>query len=694
MGYGPEAPAGLIVFFLLLAVTRIISKTLKDSIELPSINVIYQSVKKEIKSELQLQMAGSFNQIAISVSGLALTGLGLFGFIKLIHFSLVLVIVCLIWLIVGLRIFREYRKSLTRETENAGNKASPVNASNSTDILKSRFYASINFHTDYFQLISGDFSVLNDNRNRIYFEELIEFAYSKKDITLLPVLKKVANNTGLDEGIRHHSADVAEFLQNQYVSLNTGNDKIYENLKSLSGSRMPQATEILRLIRDKSIESKKLAICMIGKFRIGDLISEVCSFLGTPGLEKDAYQVLRTFGPEAENELVRLFLTTSGNIKLSKTILQLLGNTCTRETIGFLYPRLWSNSRQLKEVAADCLIKCRFKPSDEDKKHLDKLTSDIIGIITWYISAKISLKRDNDIFLLEKINHEIERWNSFLVNVLSITYGYGAVTLIYKYLKAATTESVTHALDMTGILVSDSIKAKLVYLLDDVPDKMKLKDLTQFFPGEIQEHKKLLEDIINRDYNLISLWTKACTLRSLSCIESDELAESVTALLFSPEELIQEESAALLERSKPDIYKSASGRLPDSIKTRLDNLINQPAAKEEFLFEKVQFLSGYFGESNEDDLLSVASELKYLKNFSSESVEYEEDCLIWLLNSDNKSNEVHVVYKEDKGRISGKFKIESNLSFYILPLSAVEEYHFQYPEKSQKILKYIDIHEE
>jgi ATP:ADP antiporter, AAA family len=694
MGYGPEAPAGLIVFFLLLALTRIISKSLIDSVELPSFNVIYLSVKNEIRSVLQSRMTGTFNEIAIFVSGFVLTGLGLFGFIRLIHFSLVLEIVCLLWLFVGLRIFREYRKTLIRETENAVNGKSPVNTAYSRDILKNRFSASINFHSDYFRLISGDFSVINESRNRIYFEELIEYAFSQKDINLLPVLKKAANNSGLDEGIRHHSTDVAEFLQNQSVSMNTGKDKIYEALKTLSGSRMPQATEILRLIRDKSMESKKLAICMIGKFRIADLMSEVCSFLGTPGLEKDAYQVLRTFGPEAENELVRLYLITSGNTRLSKTILQLLGSTCTSETAGFLFSRLWSNSRQLKEVAADCLIKCRFKPSDDEKKHLDQLTSEIIGIITWYISAKISLERDNDIFLLEKINHEIERWNKLLIDILSITYGYGAVALIYKYLDAATTESVTYALDMAGILVSDSIRAKLVSLLDVVPDEVKLKNLTQFFPGEIQGNKKLIEDILNRDYNLISLWTKACTLRSLSRIESDELTESVTALLFSPEELIQEESAALLERSKPDIFKSVSGRLPESIKTRLDNLINRPTAKEEFLFEKVQFLSGYFGESNEDDLLSVASELKYLINFGSESVKYEEGCLIWPLNSENRGIEVHVVYKEDIGRISGKYNIENDLSFYILPLSAVEEYHFQYPEKSQKILKYIDIHEE
>ena len=70
--------------------------------------------------------------------------------------------------------------------------------------------------------------------------------------------------------------------------------------------------------------------------------------------------------------------------------------------------------------------------------------------------------------------------------------------------------------------------------------------------------KKLYEDIINNDYNLISLWTKACTLRSITRIECDDMAESVTTLLFSPEEIIQEEAVTLIARSRPELYTEAS----------------------------------------------------------------------------------------------------------------------------------------
>jgi ATP/ADP translocase len=694
MGYSPESTGGFMVFFLFLAFSRFISKSLKDTIELPSLKVIYQSIDNKVKSGIHSMMAVTENEMGVFFSGFILTVLGLFSFIKLIHFSVVLLIIVLVWLFVALRLFREYRKSLIKAMESSVVKVSETGISGKRDTLINRFSAYLNFRTDYFSLISGDFSVLNRIRNNWYFEEIVNYAYSKKDINLLPVLKKTVNNTDLEEEVRQHSAEVIGMLNEHSTSLKSDNESISKAIKILSDSRMPQTTEILRLLRDKSVESRKLAIYMIGKFRLTDLLSEVCACMSIPGLTKDAYEVLKTFGSDAEDVLVRYYLITSGNIKLSKTILQLLGESCTGETIGFLFSRLWSNSRLLKETAAKCLIDCKFSPSEEEKQRLNQLISEVIGSITWNLSAKIALERDSDNFILDKINGEINRWNKFLYNILSITYNSGAIDMILENIAIGTFESVTYALEMTDVLVSDSIKPELISLLDVMPDEDKVMNLFQFFPGEIPVRKKLLENIINCDYNLISLWTKACTIRSITRIEDDDMAESVTALLFSPEELIQEESANLILHSKPDLYISASHRISDSIKLRLDKIINGTVVKEEFLFEKMQFLSKIFGVIAEDELLSLAGELKFIKSLDREYFLSSERCIIWPVYGDKESNEVHVVFEGEIERLIRKYESGHNLSFYFLPLSAVEEFHFQFPDKSFEVLRYIDINEE
>jgi ATP:ADP antiporter, AAA family len=690
-GFTPESTVGFIIFFFFIAITRLVSKSLSDTVESPSLNVIYQSVDRQIKFKLHSVLIGRLNETMIMLSGLILTIIGLLSFVKLIHFSLVLLIICSAWLFVALKLFVEYRKSIKEATEKVAQEESMDTVSEKHYIFRNRFSASIDFKRDYFNLISGDYSVLSTNSNKRYFEKLIDFANTNEDINLLPALKKITVILSIDEGTRRRAAEVAELLQKYSASFTPDNEKLDNVKKLLAGARMPQTTEILKLLRDNSVESKRLAIYMIGKFRITDLLRDVCECLGISGLTTDAYEILKSFGPDAENELMRFYIVTSGNIMFSRLILRLLGKSNTKDVEGFLFQRLWSNSRQQKEISIKCLINCKFKPSDEEKQHLDQLTSDIIGFITWDLSAKIALERANDTFLLKKINREIDRWNKFLFDVLSITYNTGTINRIREYSESKTMESINYAFEMTDIVVSEAIKPKLITLLDFIPDEDRLNNLFQFFPGEIPAYNKLLEEIINRDYNLISLWTKACTLRSIEKIDNNDMAESVTALLFSPEEIIQEEAANLIARSNPDIYISASPRIADSIKKRLDNIINGTTFKTDLLFEKVQFLAKYFEGIPEDELLPLAAEMKYIHDFDAESLSSSGGCVIWPLFSEN---EVYIFNNRLIENYKTKYQNANSNDVYILPLVAVEEYHFQYADKSFEILKYIDSHEE
>ncbi len=694
LGYNTVEAGGFLIFFLLLALSRIISNTLRESIEFPSLNYICQPIDKKLLPVVISGMKGTVKETAVFFSGLVLTVLGLLSFIRLIHFSLFLIAIDLIWLLITIRLFREYKKSLITATEKAVSEGSSGEISDKEVHLENRLSGYLDFRTDYFKLISGDFSVLSKSRNNWYFEKIIDYAWSAKDINLLPVLKKTANNVSLDKEIQQRSAEMYDILQKASRNPEPDIDNISDAKKVLSGSRMPQTTKILRLLRDNSLESRRLAIYMIGKFHLSDLLAEVCDCLSVPGLTKDASEVLRSFGPEADKQLMRVALGTSGNIKLSILILRLLGRSGKKETLAFLFSRLWSNSRQIKEVVVKCLIDCRFTPTEEEKQRLLDLISEIIGSITWNLSAKIALTRDNDDFLIGKIDREIDRWNTFLFNILSITYNPGPVTMIRENIGKKTWESNNYALEMTNIVVYDSIKSKLITLLDFVPDEEKIKNLLQFYPIEIPIRKKLLEDIINRDYNLISLWTKACALRSIATIEYDDLTESVTALLFSPEELIREEAARLIARSNPGLYASASHRLSDSIKKHLDNIMNGVTDQKELLLDKVQFLSEHFGRIIEDDLLSLASELTYIKILDTNTLKAFREFIIWPLNSENKSDDVHVVYHEEIERFYWMYQDSPQLSFYLLPFIAVEKYHFQYPENSFDILKYIDKNED
>ena len=209
-----------------------------------------------------------------------------------------------------------------------------------------------------------------------------------------------------------------------------------------------------------------------------------------------------------------------------------------------------------------------------DKERLDQLISDIVGVMAWNLSARRCLEKNNDALLLSEIDKEITRWNKFLLNLLSISYDASAISRIMQNLEYGTVESVHYAHAIIDIMIDESIKAKIISLLDVVPDDEKLKNLSMFFPVEVPQYGKLLEEILNRDYNLISVWTKACVLRYHPGIKDDEMAESVVALLFSPESILQEEAVRLIARSDLKLYRSVYSRIPVASRKHLDRIID------------------------------------------------------------------------------------------------------------------------
>jgi hypothetical protein len=423
------------------------------------------------------------------------------------------------------------------------------------------------------------------------------------------------------------------------------------------------------------------------------MLPEVCECLNIRGLEKDAFSVLNTFGNEAVSELERFFLASSGNINTSRTILRLLGNIRTNESRIFLFSRLWSNSRLLKESALKYLIELDFKPGDEEKDKLHQLISETIGIITWNLSALKCLEKSNDSILLNVLNKEIVRWKSYLFDLLSITYDRSSVVKIKDNLESGTVESVNYALEMIDIVIDEAVKQKVIMLLDAVPDEEKLKNLYQFYPVEIPEYNRLIEDVINRDYNLVSIWTKACFLRNIKEIEGETITESVVALLFSPEEILQEESARIISQSSMELFRSISHRIPESSQKRLIRIAQGEVPSEEFHMARNMFLSNCFPSIPEDELMSVSAQLKYHNDFTSLASGVTGGTLIWPVSMTRQTGRAHVYYSGKLNMTDLNAGLSGNIYYYTLSLSVAEDFNFQYPGSSLEIFKYIETNE-
>lgn len=698
-GYTPDATGGFLIFFILLGLSRLFSKSLKDSIESSSLKVLFQAVRIKMRPELQSGMNGTFNEIAVLSSGLVLSALGALSFIKLIHFSWILFAITALWLFVALRLYLEYRKSILKSLEPVSKHESDTAEGNKWESLSSRASAIILFRSNFFKLVTGDLSIIDNTKSKWLFRQIIDYAETRQDLSMLPGLKEIAKRTDIYEDLRHRSAEVIDQLEEtkgdprkliKSMRPLIEDEKLINARKTLASQRLPQTTEILRLLRNNNIESRRCAIYMIGKFRLSDMISEVTNCLVIPGLEKDAMNILESFGTEAYDELYQLYLSSSGNIKVSKLIIRLLSNSQTKGNSDFLFARLWSNSRQVKEEAVKSLIGLGYQAAPEEKVKLHQLASEIIAIITWDISAQSFLEKNNDFVLSGVIMKEIASWMTFLWNLLTIAYDKDSLSKIRTGIESGTIESISYTLELVDLLIDDAIRTELSSLIDLISDDEKLKNLHRFHPGEILHYEQLVEDIINRDYNFISVWAKACTMRNMKDFSRQSTEESVIALLFSPEKILQEEAARLIGRTKKEIFASVSSRIPKDTLEIPEKIISGDLHANEYLMEKVSFLSAIFKDIPEDELLNLAGSLEYINDISEVDLADNLNYILWNIGPDYSEARVFTLFGESPTEYKNEYLISNGSFFYLLPLNVLEDFQNMYPERSFEIYNYLE----
>jgi hypothetical protein len=425
-----------------------------------------------------------------------------------------------------------------------------------------------------------------------------------------------------------------------------------------------------------------------------DMIQEVCLCLNSPGLEEDAFSVLRSFGNAAGKDLDRCYLTNAGNLTTNKAVLRLLAKTHPAADMSMLVERLWSNSRQIREMVLKTLIDLKYNPNENEKELLKKSIFGTFGTLAWIISALVCLQSNNNALLSLEMEKEYIRWKDYLLNLLALAFDRvipkGGTTPEAK--RDDLNKSIP---ELADIIYGNTAKPKTADSTGPGYFNKKLKKLQHYFSCETPGYLTLLEDIINCDYNLISVWTKACTIRNINAIEHEDLGESVVALLFSPEELLREEAARLIARSGRGLYKTASERIPENTRKKLDRIVAGEINEKELVYEKVKFLSSCFTGINEDELLFLTEKMAFARNDQRGIYSQPSDSILWSF-SDEKADPEVFINLDDSNDLSGVIKdIRTGCSFcYVLPLGSVKSFNFQYPESSFGIFKYIDSKEE
>jgi hypothetical protein len=170
--------------------------------------------------------------------------------------------------------------------------------------LNGKLSGKLIFRSHFFYLICGKISVIDKTENRYFFDQILDYARNTNDINFLPALRKMTADTRFNESLRQQASELTEIIEEKsarekngpaITSMTDESSRAENARRILGGVRYPQTSEILRLLRDKSPELKRLALCLIGKFRVKDMIQEVCECLTIPEMSEEAFSVLSEY---------------------------------------------------------------------------------------------------------------------------------------------------------------------------------------------------------------------------------------------------------------------------------------------------------------------------------------------------------------------------------------------------------------
>jgi len=602
-GYTTTA-ANFLLFFLIIMLSKLFSKSLKDSIEAPSFKILYQSVNADIRHDVQASIDGTINEVAALASGLILALFGSLEFFKLIHFSYVLGIIVIAWVFVSLMLYKEYRSSLKRAL--TGFRKSDKSVAKSMDIPE--------------EIRANIFSKESD--------------FNKKKLP--EVNKYLKQRTGKKD---------YEQIENLIRSNDPGERINGVRLLKLVDKK-PDNALVLSLLRDLNPAVKKEAIDLVSILNDPELVSTLVDFLPSDDFYNDVFRVLVKFGDKSLIPLEQYFYKSDVETNTLIRIVRIYGLIGNEKAIKYILSKLSHYNHNVMVEAVRSLRLCGYQANENDISMFQQVIEKVIDVTAWNIAAIISV--DENVVgtdLPTALEEELLANNNLLFDLLSLLYEPQSVYHIRENLDMGTSESVSFALELLDMIIPEEFKPKLFPLLDDISREEKIKQLQDFYPVAKMDSDELLLAIINRDYNKLNNWTKACALMSLRLLKMQEIPDDLVAQLFNPDPLLREVAVLTVKEIDPGKFSEYAIRLPGDYKTQLSQVVDY-ADKDiyKLLEKKILFLKKTEQFANKEGVQVC----RFAKKIESSFV--KKDCII--SNGDIKNSEGFYWVIKGKIRIS------------------------------------------
>ena len=613
MGFSKDVSGGgFIYFFLFVALSRLFNWTLRDSLENPVFKLFFIPLDNRYKFNIQSKVEGLVNESARFIAGVLIFSFAFIPDFKIIHISVIIIVLVIAYFFIINNLYQGYRNKIRQKLEATtaeekqdklekgfrevtmrleqmltlpqAEKAvfsfkllEKINAANIShwvnQLLKNEDDVTRHFAHERMNEIKGlsvsDQYVIRMDNSRVRGEKNL---LSKDDLAYM-----------LQSG-----GDVTKTRIQKLTKSSNPNDRHYATELLLHSTREEGVSFLMELLNDSEPRVRNTAIKTAVKRHNHEVIQALIENLGNPVYSNQSMNALFLIGQETLPLLETAFYRSGQNTQAMLKILQTIGRIGGQRAKEMLWNKIDYPNKVVVSQVLLSLGECGFKAGPLQATRIRYAIEADIADIRWNLSAIQEI--DDDGFnnqVKTSLRWEVQNDIEHIYMLLTMLYDTHSIQLVKENIESGTTDSITYAVELLDVFLSDQLKQRVIPVLDDLTDTERITRLDTFFPRVRLDSKLVLKFIINRDFTQSNRWTKACVIFQIGIQRIEDFKLDLIAQLFNPDDFIKEVSAWALYQINTEEYQKNVRRLGDYQRRALDELVVH--SKRMTRFEKVLF---------------------------------------------------------------------------------------------------------
>jgi len=636
-GFTPDDPT-FIFFFVTIAVSKLFVTSLKDALDEPTFKLYFLPLDVESRFDIQVKIQGVVNAFAGMIAGAIIILLNNVEVFNLLTISVAVIPLLIVWYFVTQKMHGGYRSTLQSTLMKNKEKNKIDENENSISRLLQKQVNSKEEHKRLYslklmeKLEPEEFSTFKENFKGDISPKMKEYLGDGKaafGMNSNLTLRKLAEKA-LKENESRDIAPVSFEQLSSWARALEPEKRIYTARIFRQHADAKNIFLLLDLLKDPNIEVRMEAIETARILKRHETWNTLIDLLGTEKYGHAASAALIAANREVLHHLESAFHKSGQSDKVKMAVVRIMGKIGGEEAEKLLLKKIdYPDKRVVYEMLNGFGYE-DFNAEGNQAQIILTLIEEEIGKVLWNMAALQELPKEERYGILklafkEEIAHNYEQ----IFLLLSLIYDTESVSLVKENILSETSEGIAYGIELLDMFIDSDLKSKLFPLVDDISIGEKIKALAHYFPREHFEPLRLLNNILNRDFNQISRWIKACALYNLAFQKDYEPNFAVIAHVFNNDRLLQEVAAWLLYHHKPDQFEKVIERVSQEDQDELINTISHNQLQDGLndgyflLVEIVMFLKeiDIFSNINGDQLCDLADNTRVIRMKAGESID-------------------------------------------------------------------------